>query len=99
MAIKKPGLYSSLWASCDELRGGMINTQVIQSLIEANERLARSPFPDFSDPHKLGEGQAMVDRLSNLIGVLQETRAACLEAAAATNLPIASAATSRYRSA
>jgi len=23
MAIKKSGLYSSLWASCDELRGGM----------------------------------------------------------------------------
>lgn len=22
MAIKKSGLYSSLWASCDELRGG-----------------------------------------------------------------------------
>jgi hypothetical protein len=23
MAIKKSDLYSSLWASCDELRGGM----------------------------------------------------------------------------
>ena len=23
MAIKKSGLYSSIWASCDELRGGM----------------------------------------------------------------------------
>lgn len=96
MAIKKSGLYSSLWASCDELRGGMdasqykdyvlfmlfikyvsdkygdsddfappvvipkgasfkdmvslkgnsdignlINTQVIQPLIDANQRLAR----------------------------------------------------------
>lgn len=127
MAIKKSDLYSSLWASCDELRGGMdasqykdyvlfmlfikyisdkygesedfapavtipqgasfkdmvalkgkndigdkINTQVIQPLIEANSRLARSDFPDFNDPNKLGEGQAMVDRLTNLVGIFQK---------------------------
>ncbi|MHB8816008.1 MAG: type I restriction-modification system subunit M [Steroidobacteraceae bacterium] len=127
MALKKSDLYSSLWASCDELRGGMdasqykdyvlfmlfikyisdkygnsadfapsvtipkgasfkdmialkgksdigdrINTQVIQPLIDANARLARSDFPDFNDPNKLGEGQAMVDRLSNLIGIFQK---------------------------
>ena len=127
MAIKKSDLYSSLWASCDELRGGMdasqykdyvlfmlfikyisdkygnsdafappvvipkgasfkdmialkgkpdigdkINTQVIQPLIDANARLARSDFPDFNDPNKLGEGQAMVERLSNLIGIFQK---------------------------
>lgn len=127
MALKKSQLYSSLWASCDELRGGMdasqykdyvlfmlfikyitdkygnssefappvtipkgasftdmiglkgksdigdkINTQVIQPLIDANTRLARSDFPDFNDPNKLGEGQAMVDRLTNLIGIFQK---------------------------
>ncbi|MFB2539445.1 N-6 DNA methylase [Acinetobacter sp. c3-l95] len=127
MTIKKSDLYSSLWASCNELRGGMdasqykdyvlfmlfikyvsdkygdsddfappvtippgasfkdmvalkgksdigdkINTQVIQPLIDANSRLARSDFPDFNDPNKLGEGQAMVDRLSNLIGIFQK---------------------------
>jgi type I restriction enzyme M protein len=127
MAIKKSDLYASIWASCDELRGGMdasqykdyvlfmlfikyitdkygnsadfappvnipkgasftdmvalkgksdigdrINTQIIQPLIDANERLARSDFPDFNDPNKLGEGQAMVDRLSNLIGIFQK---------------------------
>ena len=126
MAIKKSNLYSSIWASCDELRGGMdasqykdyvlfmlfikyisdkysnsgdfappvtipngasfkdmialkgksdigdkINTQIIQPLINTNERLARSDFPDFNDPNKLGEGQAMVDRLTNLIGIFQ----------------------------
>jgi len=27
MAIKKSDLYSSLWASCDELRGGMYASQ------------------------------------------------------------------------
>lgn len=127
MAIKKSDLYSSLWASCDELRGGMdasqykdyvlfmlfikyisdkygnsddfappvtipngasfqdmvalkgksdigdkINTQVIQPLIDANSRLARSDFPDFNDPNKLGEGKAMVDRLTNLVGIFQK---------------------------
>lgn len=127
MAIKKSDLYSSIWASCDELRGGMdasqykdyvlfmlfikyitdkygnssdfappvtipkgssfrdmvalkgksdigdkINTQIIQPLIDANSRLARSDFPDFNDPNKLGEGQAMVDRLTNLIGIFQK---------------------------
>ncbi|MCB9150908.1 MAG: N-6 DNA methylase [Caldilineaceae bacterium] len=126
MAIKKSELYSSLWASCDELRGGMdasqykdyvlfmlfikyisdkygasddfappvvippgasfgdmiglkgksdigdkINTQVIQPLIEANSRLARSDFPDFNDPNKLGEGEALVQRLTNLISIFQ----------------------------
>ena len=127
MAIKKSDLYSSLWASCDELRGGMdasqykdyvlfllfikyisdkygnsddfappvtipkgasfkdmialkgksdigdkINTQIIQPLIDANARLARSDFPDFNDPNKLGEGKDMVEKLSNLIGIFQK---------------------------
>ena len=112
MAIKKSDLYSSLWASCDELRGGMdasqykdyvlfmlfikyisdkygdsddfappvtippgasfkdmvalkgnsdignlINIQVIQPLIDANSRLARSDFPDFNDSNKLGDAR------------------------------------------
>ncbi|RLA47449.1 MAG: type I restriction endonuclease subunit M [Gammaproteobacteria bacterium] len=127
MAIKKSDLYSSLWQSCDELRGGMdasqykdyvlfmlfikyvsdkygnsddfappvtipegasfkdmialkgksdigdkINTQVIQPLIDANTRLARTDFPDFNDPNKLGEGKAMVDRLTNLVGIFEK---------------------------
>jgi type I restriction enzyme M protein len=127
MAIKKSELYSSIWASCDQLRGGMdasqykdyvlfmlfikyisdkygnsddfappviipkgssftdmialkgqsdigdkINTQIIQPLIDANERLARSDFPDFNDPNKLGEGSAMVERLGNLIGIFEK---------------------------
>ena len=124
MPIKKSDLYSSLWASCDELRGGMdasqykdyvlfllfikyitdkygnstdfappvtipkgasfkdmlelrgksdigdkINTQVIAPLVNANARLARSDFPDFTDSNKLGEGQAKVERLTNLINI------------------------------
>lgn len=126
MAIKKSDLYSSLWASCDELRGGMdasqykdyvlfmlfikyisdkyanskeyrpavviprgasfsdmvamkgksgigdaINKQVIQPLIEANPLLARSDFPNFNDPNKLGDGKEMVDKLTNLIAIFE----------------------------
>jgi len=37
-----------------------------------NDRLARTDFPDFNDPNKLGEGQAMVDRLSNLVAIFQK---------------------------
>lgn len=51
--------------------GDKINTQVIQPLIDANSRLARSDFPDFNDPNKLGEGYAMVKRLENLIGIFE----------------------------
>ena len=126
MAIKKSDLYSSLWASCDELRGGMdasqykdyvlfmlfikyvsdkygdydgfespinipagasfkdmvafkgkddigdkINTQIIQPLIDANSRLARSDFPDFNDSSKLGDGKDKVEKLGNLIAIFQ----------------------------
>jgi type I restriction enzyme M protein len=126
MALKKSDLYSSIWASCDELRGGIdasqykdyvlfmlfikyvsdkyadydgfeppivipkgagfkdmvalkgdsaigdkINTQVIQPLIDANTRLARSDFPDFNDPNKLGDGDAKVERLGNLIAIFE----------------------------
>jgi type I restriction enzyme M protein len=127
MAIKKSDLYSSLWASCDELRGGMdasqykdyvlfmlfikyisdkyadsndfappvvippgasfkdmvalkgkpdigdrINTEIIQPLIDANSHLARSDFPNFNDPEKLGTGAEMVERLSNLVSIFQK---------------------------
>src|ERR1035441_5760903 len=126
MAIKKSDLYYSLWASCDELRGGMdasqykdyvlfmlfikyisdkygdsddfappvviakgasfkdmaalkgnsdignlINTQVIQPLIDANSRLARSDFPDFNDSNKLGDGAQKVEKLGNLIAIFE----------------------------
>jgi type I restriction enzyme M protein len=52
--------------------GDKINKQIIQPLVEANSRLGKNDFPDFNDPNKLGEGQAMVDRLSNLIGIFQK---------------------------
>ena len=111
MALKKSDLYASIWASCDELRGGMdasqykdyvlfmlfikyisdkyggsadfappvtipkgasftdmvalkgksdigdkINTQIIQPLIDANERLAAT-FPTSTTPTNLVKGR------------------------------------------
>ena len=52
--------------------GDRINTQVIQPLIDANQGLARTDFPDFNDPNKLGQGNEMVVRLSNLISIFQK---------------------------
>ncbi len=121
MPIKKSELYSSLWKSCDELRGGMDASQykdyvlvllfmkyvsdkassqkgyvldvpkgagfadmaalkgkkdigekinkVITRLAEANDLTGVIDVADFNDPEKLGKGQEMVDRLSNLIAI------------------------------
>lgn len=121
MAIKKSQLYSSLWASCDELRGGMdasqykdyvlvllfikyisdkyagvpfapitiptgssfkdmvalkwkptigddINKKIIGPIKEANKL---SEMPNFNDPEKLGSGDDMVKKLSNLIAIFE----------------------------
>jgi type I restriction enzyme M protein len=52
--------------------GDKINSQIIQPLINANERqLSRNDFPNFNDPNKLGEGKEMVDRLTNLIAIFE----------------------------
>ncbi len=36
MAIKKSALYASLWASCDELRGGMDGSQYKDYVLTVN---------------------------------------------------------------
>ena len=123
MAIKKSELYSSLWKSCDELRGGMDASQykdyvltllfvkyvsdkyagapyalievpdggsfddmialkgskeigdqmnkIIGRLAEANKLKGVIDLADFNDEDKLGKGKAMVDRLSNLVGIFE----------------------------
>src|SRR5512138_538641 len=124
MAIKKSELYSSLWRSCDELRGGMdasqykdyvlvllfvkyisdkyagvpyapitipqgasfadmvalkgkptigddINKKILGPLANANKL---SDFPDFNDATKLGSGNEMVDRLTDLIAIFEDPR-------------------------
>jgi type I restriction enzyme M protein len=123
MAIKKSELYSSLWKSCDELRGGMDASQyknyvlvllfvkyvsdryagvedatievpegggfqdivnlkgkpnigekineIITNLATANELGNIFNDADFNDADKLGKGQEMKDRLSNLVAIFE----------------------------
>lgn len=124
MAIKKSELYSSLWSSCDVLRGGMdasqykdyvlvllfikyvsdkyadvpyapitipkgasfkdmvalkgkpdigdkINKNIIAPLANANKL---SDMPDFNDANKLGSGDEMVKRLTELIAIFEDKR-------------------------
>ncbi len=52
--------------------GDKINKQIIAPLVEANSRLAQSDFPNFNDPNKLGDGDEMVGRLTNLIAIFQK---------------------------
>ncbi len=46
--------------------------KVINKLAEANELQGVIDVADFDDPSKLGNGKAMVDRLSGLIGIFQD---------------------------
>ena len=56
MAIKKSELYSSLWASCDELRGGMDASQykdyvlVLLFVKYVSDRYAGQPYAPISIP-------------------------------------------------
>ncbi len=124
VALRKSDLYSSLWASADELRGGMDASQykdyvltllfvkyvsdkakgdrnslivvpdggsfddlvalkgkpnigeqmniAVRKLAEANDLQGVINNADFADPTKLGDGKAMQDRLSNLVGIFQD---------------------------
>jgi len=123
MPIKKSELYSSIWKSCDELRGGMDASQykdyvltllfvkyvsdkyagdpdalievpsggsfsdmvaakgskeigdrinkIIGKLADANGLKGVIDLADFNDEDKLGRGQEMVDRLTNLITIFE----------------------------
>lgn len=48
MALKKSEIYSKLWASCDELRGGMDASQYKDYVLGAWDA-----FSNHSDPHPL----------------------------------------------
>ncbi|HBN04270.1 MAG TPA: type I restriction-modification system subunit M [Bacteroidales bacterium] len=126
MAIKKSELYSTLWKSCDELRGGMdasqykdyvlvmlfvkyvsdkaktdkkyllvipercsfddfielkgkekIGEQInikISALAEANGLTGVINLADFSDETKLGKGKDLIETVSNLISVFQNSK-------------------------
>jgi len=123
--LKKSELYSSIWKSCDELRGGMDASQykdyvlvllfvkyvsdkaasqkdflldvpkgggfadmvalksdkaigekmntIISKLAEANDLRGVIDVADFDDPTKLGSGKEMVDRLTNLVAIFENS--------------------------
>ena len=58
MALRKSHLYSSLWQSCDQLRGGMDASQY-------------KDYADFNDETKLGKGKEMQERLTKLVGIFE----------------------------
>lgn len=126
MAIKKSELYSSLWESCDKLRGGMDASlykdyiltllfvkyvtdkfkgnkfgdiivpeggsfddmvdaknksnigeeldKVVSKLAEANNLKGVIDVAQFNDEEKIGKGQEMVDKLTELIGIFQNPK-------------------------
>lgn len=124
MAIKKSELYSTIWASCDKLRGGMdasqykdyvlvmlflkyvsdkyagkknalitipvgssfqdmvklkgkkdigdkINKKIIKPIAEENGLSGIIDVTDFNDDLKLGSGDEMIDKLSDLIAIFE----------------------------
>src|SRR6266536_1887034 len=83
MAIKKSELYSSLWKSCDELRGGMDASQykdyvlVLLFVKYVSDKYAGQPNALIEVPEggsfadKLGKGKEMQDRLSNLVAIFE----------------------------
>ena len=60
MALKKSELYSSLWQSCDELRGGMDASQykdyvlVLLFVKYVSDRFAGQPFAAITVPEGAG---------------------------------------------
>lgn len=66
MAIKKSDLYSKLWASCDELRGGMDASQykdyvlVLLFIKYISDKYANQPFA----PIKIPEGASFADMVA-----------------------------------
>ena len=70
MAIKKSDLYSSLWASCDQLRGGMDASQykdyvlVLLFIKYVSDKYAGQPFAPITIP----EGAGFADMVEGLAG-------------------------------
>lgn len=86
MAIKKTELYSSLWASCDELRGGMDASQYKDYVLTllfmkyVSDKYAKDPYglievPEgatYSDMVGLKSDKEIGDKINKIIGKLAE---------------------------
>ena len=73
MAVKKTALYSSLWASCDELRGGMDASQYKDYVLTllfmkyVSDKYGGDPYADIVVPEG-GSFQDMVALKGNQLG-------------------------------
>ncbi|WP_137895150.1 type I restriction-modification system subunit M [Ramlibacter sp. 2FC] len=86
MALKKSELYSSLWKSCDELRGGMDASQYKDYVLvllfvkyvsdkyagDPNALIEVPPGGSFADMVKLKNDKEIGDRINKLIGRLAD---------------------------
>src|SRR5512133_1947133 len=85
MAIKKSELYSSLWKSCDELRGGMDAAQYkdyvltllfvkyVSDRAEVDQTLLEVPEgASWSDITKLRDDKEIGDKINKIIGLIAE---------------------------
>jgi type I restriction enzyme M protein len=86
MALKKSQLYSSLWQSCDELRGGMDASQYKDYVLTllfmkyVSDKYAASPDAvievptggSFADMVKLKGDKEIGDKINKIIGRLAE---------------------------
>ena len=86
MALKKSQLYSSLWQSCDELRGGMDASQYKDYVLTllfmkyVSDKYAGSPDPmievpeggGFADMARLKGDKEIGDKINTIIGELAE---------------------------
>ena len=86
MAVKKTALYSSLWASCDELRGGMDASQYKDYVLTllfmkyVSDKYGGDPYADivvpeggsFQDMVALKGNKEIGDRINKIISALAE---------------------------
>ena len=86
MALKKSQLYSSLWQSCDELRGGMDASQYKDYVLTllfmkyVSDKFADDPYAlievpsggSFADMIKLKGDKEIGDKINKIIGQLAE---------------------------
>ncbi len=86
MALKKSQLYSSLWQSCDELRGGMDASQYKDYVLTllfmkyVSDKFADDPYAlievpsggSFADMTKLKGDKEIGDKINKIIGQLAE---------------------------
>ncbi len=53
--------------------GDQVNKKIIAPLVDANQQLHLTDFPDFNEETKLGSGKELTERLTKLIGLFENS--------------------------